>query len=93
MDKFRCKKCGSNNTEIEEKGTQIGLYCCDCGKWIKWLSQEEVRVFNAHCFSKDDVKKALLNELIDISHHCIDVSELRSTMIDMRNRLNNNLKE
>lgn len=47
VNKFRCEKCGSLNTEIEEKGTQTGLYCCDCGKWIKWLSQEEIRVFNA----------------------------------------------
>lgn len=50
--------------------------------------------------SADDVKtiakneKAkVINELINISHHCIDVSELRSTMIDMHNRLNENLKD
>lgn len=44
---FKCNHCGSSNTKIEEKGTQVGLYCCDCGKWIKWLSKQEVRVFNS----------------------------------------------
>lgn len=47
-DKFKCTYCGSANTEIEEKGNQTGLYCCDCGKWIKWLNKEDIRVFNAH---------------------------------------------
>lgn len=43
---FRCKNCGSKNLEIEEKGNQTGLYCCDCGKWLKWITKEEKRVFN-----------------------------------------------
>jgi len=24
---------------------QTGLYCSDCGKWIKWLSKEEIRLY------------------------------------------------
>lgn len=47
-DKFNCTYCGSENTEVEEKGSQTGLYCCDCGKWIKWLNKEDIRVYNAH---------------------------------------------
>jgi len=43
---FRCKNCGSENLEIKEKGNQTGLYCCDCGKWLKWITKEEKRVFN-----------------------------------------------
>lgn len=43
---FRCKNCGSENLEIEEKGNQTGLYCCDCGKWLKWITKEEKRVFD-----------------------------------------------
>lgn len=43
---FKCKYCGSVNLELEEKGNQTGLYCCDCGKWLKWLTKEEKRVFN-----------------------------------------------
>jgi len=43
---LKCGHCGSSNTEIEQKGTQTGLYCADCGKWIKWLNKDEIRVFN-----------------------------------------------
>lgn len=46
MTEFRCKHCGSLNLELEEKGNQTGLYCCDCGKWLKWVTKEEKRVFN-----------------------------------------------
>lgn len=46
MAEFRCKHCGSLNLELEEKGNQTGLYCCDCGKWLKWVTKEEKRVFN-----------------------------------------------
>lgn len=40
-----CKKCGIVNGFIEEKGTQVGLYCNKCGKWIKWLTKDEARLF------------------------------------------------
>ena len=38
-------QCGSSDFFIEEKGAKTGLYCESCGKWIKWLSKEEVRLF------------------------------------------------
>lgn len=41
---YKCSHCGSTKTEIEEKANQIGLYCAECGKWIKWLSKDEARV-------------------------------------------------
>lgn len=40
-----CNKCGIVNGFIEEKGTQTGLYCNKCGKWIKWLTKDEARLF------------------------------------------------
>ena len=40
-----CNKCGIVNGFIEEKGTQVGLYCNKCGKWIKWLTKDDVRLF------------------------------------------------
>lgn len=41
-----CKKCGSISLHTEEKGNNVGLYCDDCGAWIKWLSKDELRAFN-----------------------------------------------
>lgn len=40
-----CNKCGIVNGFIEKKGIQTGLYCNKCGRWIKWLSRDEVRLF------------------------------------------------
>jgi hypothetical protein len=42
MNNYTCFKCGPTpNVYTQEKGTQIGLYCGKCHKWIKWLSKEE----------------------------------------------------
>lgn len=40
-----CKKCGSISLHTEEKGNNTGLYCDDCGAWIKWLGKDELRAF------------------------------------------------
>ena len=40
-----CKKCGSISLHTEVKGNNTGLYCDDCGAWIKWLSKDELRAF------------------------------------------------
>lgn len=40
-----CKKCGSAAFHTEVKGNNTGLYCDDCGAWVKWLSKDELRAF------------------------------------------------
>lgn len=40
-----CKKCGSTSLHTEHKGNNTGLYCDDCGTWIKWLGKDELRAF------------------------------------------------
>lgn len=40
-----CKKCGSIDLHTEVKGSNTGLYCNDCGAWIKWLGKDELRAF------------------------------------------------
>lgn len=40
-----CKKCGSSSLHTETKGSSTGLYCNDCGAWIKWLGKDELRAF------------------------------------------------
>ena len=40
-----CKKCGSIALHTEIKGNNTGLYCNDCGSYIKWLSKDELRAF------------------------------------------------
>lgn len=40
-----CKKCGSTLLHTEVKGNNTGLYCDDCGAWVKWLGKDELRAF------------------------------------------------
>lgn len=44
MKLFSCEKCGSVDVFIKKSGNQTGLYCGDCGKWIKWLTKDEIRL-------------------------------------------------
>ena len=53
-----CKKCGSLDLHTEEKGSNTGLYCSDCGAYQKWLSKDELRAFK-HAKS---VEKATVNQ-------------------------------
>lgn len=46
FNQISCRKCGSKSFFTEIKGANTGLYCSDCGAWIKWLSEDELRVFN-----------------------------------------------
>lgn len=46
MKEYACPKCGSVDVFTESKGSQIGLYCGDCGRWIKWLPKDEIRLVN-----------------------------------------------
>lgn len=40
-----CEKYGSISLHTEVKGNNTGLYCDDCGAWIKWLGEDELRAF------------------------------------------------
>lgn len=40
-----CKKCGSTSLHTQVKGNNTGLYCDDCGGWVKWLGKDELRAF------------------------------------------------
>lgn len=40
-----CRKCGSVALHTEVKGNNTGLYCDDCGAYVKWLGKDELRAF------------------------------------------------
>lgn len=40
-----CKKCGGTSLHTEVKGGNTSLYCNDCGKWLSWLSKDNLRAF------------------------------------------------
>lgn len=44
MKIFECPHCNSKEIFTEDSNGKVGLYCADCGKWIKWLGKDEVRL-------------------------------------------------
>lgn len=54
---FHCSKCESADVFMEENGIHVGLYCSNCGKWIKWLTKNEIRIIKRQ------------NEKLDIKGH------------------------
>lgn len=71
-----CKKCGSVSLHTEVKGNNTGLYCDDCGAWIKWLGKDELRAFehsknNNETNSNEDII-IRLNEFVDFIDRKID---------------------
>lgn len=45
LSEYKCPKCNSTNLFTRKNGDHTGLYCKDCGRWIKWLNKEEARLF------------------------------------------------
>lgn len=56
-----CKKCGSISLYAETKGNNIGLYCSDCGAWIKWIGKDELRAFE-HSKNENTANSQILND-------------------------------
>lgn len=74
MTTFSCKNCGSYDLFTKNTGTQVGLYCSDCGKWLKWIGKEEQRLIelqilqtaaNKDVKNKIDLSKVSIDDLLD----------------------------
>lgn len=52
-----CKKCGSISLHTEVKGNNTGLYCDDCGAWVKWLGRDELRAFEHSRKTENNISK------------------------------------
>lgn len=45
LKQYSCSKCGSTNLRIEIKSTSyLGLYCLDCGSWIRKINKAEMPI-------------------------------------------------
>lgn len=62
MKIFECSKCNSKDVFVAQNGNNTGLYCADCGKWIKWLNKDELRLAERQIKSLD---KVIRNKAID----------------------------
>lgn len=38
---YQCKKCDSSDFWFMKKGEHLGIYCINCGRWLKWADKDE----------------------------------------------------
>ena len=64
-----CTKCGSIALHTEVKGNNTGLYCDDCGAWVKWLGKDELRAF------EHSMREATKEERESVDNYIASISE------------------
>jgi len=55
-------KCGGIDFFTKKSGEQVGLYCSKCGKWQKWLSKDEQRLYQRES-QMSEIKKKIIDAL------------------------------
>jgi len=78
-----CTKCGSTELHTAPKGNNTGLYCSDCGAWVKWLGKDELRAFE-HTKEESQTQAAdILNLFIPSkSYRCYELNINKVNSID-----------
>lgn len=51
-----CPDCKGQKFFIKENGSQTGLYCSHCGRWIKWLNKKEKRLYENELNKPEETK-------------------------------------
>lgn len=71
---FVCKKCGSVELECRKEGVHTGLWCSDCGRWVKWLNKDEFKIIQMKNKKKtnDEILEEILSELRIIRNYLSD---------------------
>lgn len=84
MERVVCKKCGSIDYEVIKKGVHTGLYCKDCGKWIKWQKKKEI--------IKEETTKEQYEKIEEKRHNLkmlVELRELEEQQVDETEKLFN----
>lgn len=42
---YQCKKCSGDDFWFMKKGEQLGIYCKNCGRWLKWADKDERHLY------------------------------------------------
>lgn len=71
---FVCKKCGSVELKCVKEGVHTGLWCSDCGRWVKWLNKDELKIIQMKNKKKtnDEILEEILSELRIIRNYLSD---------------------
>ena len=85
----KCNKCGSSSLFTAQMGSNIGLYCKNCGAWQKWLSKNEARLFaennkvEGSSVQVDDGLRDRLEEFVQALDDMIDKEFSKEPISDM----------
>jgi hypothetical protein len=74
---FVCKRCGSIKYTTAGKSIHVGLYCGDCGAWVKWLSPSEKVLYKVGAGSE------LEPVLCNVSTAFVPVTDEKSIKLDV----------
>lgn len=92
MTEYSYPKCNSKELFVKKSGNSTGLYCDNCGAWIKWLGKNELRAFEHSAKQKhvenvdsrqDDIAK-IIYSIIDHMYcdNCRFSSEIKESDSD-----------
>ena len=56
IKKYICKKCESEHVVIRQAGKQTGVYCKQCGAWIQWLNDRQLKELYKRIKEENDGK-------------------------------------
>lgn len=85
----KCNKCGSSSLFTKQRGSNIGLYCKNCGAWQKWLNKNEARLFTENnrieepSVQVDDGLRNRLEEFVKALNDIIDKEFEKEPLSDM----------
>ena len=55
-----CRKCSGMGFFLQQHGMQVGMYCDNCGAWLKWVGKKDIE-----SFKRKGVKVSVKNKFID----------------------------
>lgn len=85
MTNFSCKKCGSVDLFIKENGVQTGLYCSDCGSWIKWLGKNDKRLAEKQIEETKNEIESIKNQNTKINDNFNNLKRVSEPLIKFLN--------
>ena len=80
MKEYVCK-CGSKRIFTRDNGTQTGIYCKECGKWIKWVSKKEIPFVEEYIKEQNKNDNSNTNKIDEVREFIMDNLDKYSNVI------------
>ena len=80
MKEYVCK-CGSKRIFTRDNGSQTGVYCKECGKWIKWVSKKEIPFVEEYIKEQNKNDNSNTNKIDEVKEFVMDNLDKYSNVI------------